>query len=154
MKAKSEFQIALEKVLNKEIKTPSEPTKMQENIKVDFIFSQPNFEIKFFKPNTKVKYKSQPKTKALKQEPLKKVVEEIKPEPVKRIKRKLTFDQTKAMENFIKLGEKNINDESTLNEIKAAYRRLAKKFHPDINPKGISEFKVLSQNYKKLIQGF
>ena len=50
---------------------------------------------------------------------------------------------------FIKQG-------STLEEIKTAYRKLAKKFHPDVNQNNdyIEEFKMILEAYEKLVLHF
>jgi hypothetical protein len=69
----------------------------------------------------------------------------------KRIKRKLTFDQIKSVEVFKSFGETEICDESTIDEIKSAYRRLAKQYHPDAGAKSDEVFKRIAAFYKKLI---
>lgn len=43
-----------------------------------------------------------------------------------------------------------VTPDSTLAEIKAAYRRLARKFHPDVNPQGTKIFKNISKAYDTL----
>lgn len=43
-----------------------------------------------------------------------------------------------------------VTPDSTLAEIKAAYRSLARKFHPDINPKGSERFKDILEAYETL----
>lgn len=73
------------------------------------------------------------------------------PVPQKRIKRKLSFDQLKAVELFKFYGEKNIGDDSTIDEIKMAYRRLAKKFHPDVCGSSGENFKKIAIAYKRLL---
>ena len=43
-----------------------------------------------------------------------------------------------------------VTPDSTAAEIKAAYRRLARKFHPDINPNGGNMFKDITEAYETL----
>mgnify|MGYP004508184299 CR=1 FL=1 len=43
-----------------------------------------------------------------------------------------------------------VTPDSTAAEIKAAYRRLARKFHPDINPNGGTMFKDITEAYETL----
>ncbi|MDZ4675983.1 MAG: DnaJ domain-containing protein [Oligoflexia bacterium] len=78
--------------------------------------------------------------------------------PKSRVKRKLTFDQLNALKVFLKFGESKIDEYSTTEEIKSAYRRLARKYHPDarvnvsdIKLNNAEAFKLISAAYKKLI---
>ena len=73
------------------------------------------------------------------------------PSPKIRAKRLRTFDQVKAISVFIQFGEKEITNDATDEEIKTAYRRLAKKFHPDAGAKNDLNFKIISSAYRKLI---
>lgn len=164
MKTKSEFQTVLEKVLKVEEVVPQK--SQSSGAKVEFVFDQNLFQVKFFKQSAQANYKQQKQDIKRNTEqanasraPNEKVEVKVQPvevqvEKIQRIKRKLNADQIKAVENFSKLGEAQINDESTLEEIKSAYRRLAKKYHPDLNPKGATQFKMISRDYKKLIQDF
>lgn len=43
-----------------------------------------------------------------------------------------------------------VTPDSTCAEIKSAYRRLARKFHPDVNPNGASRFKDITEAYEIL----
>ncbi len=43
-----------------------------------------------------------------------------------------------------------VTPDSTDSELKSAYRRLARKYHPDINPNGAQMFKDISEAYKTL----
>lgn len=45
-----------------------------------------------------------------------------------------------------------LDEDATLNEIKTAYRKLAKKYHPDLNsgPKAEEQFKEINEAYFKL----
>ncbi len=43
-----------------------------------------------------------------------------------------------------------VTPNSTQTEIKAAYRRLARKYHPDVNPDGAKKFKEISRAYDTL----
>ena len=54
------------------------------------------------------------------------------------------------LENFYEILEVSV-DSSTA-QIKAAYRKLARKYHPDINksPDAIEKFKKISQAYETL----
>jgi hypothetical protein len=85
-----------------------------------------------------------------------KIFESVKPiqappPPKPREKRKLSPDQQKAMKILTGFGAV-IDDYSTIDEIKSAYRKLARKYHPDVLPRGSGEaFKSISAAYKKLI---
>ena len=43
-----------------------------------------------------------------------------------------------------------VTPDSTQTEIKTAYRRLARKYHPDVNPDGAKKFKDISKAYETL----
>ena len=43
-----------------------------------------------------------------------------------------------------------VTPDSDMAEIKSAYRKLARKFHPDVNPDGMSKFKDISRAYDVL----
>ena len=43
-----------------------------------------------------------------------------------------------------------VTPDSTFAEIKSAYRTLARKYHPDINPEGVQKFKDISEAYSTL----
>lgn len=43
-----------------------------------------------------------------------------------------------------------VTPESDIAEIKSAYRKLARKFHPDVNPQGARKFKEISKAYDTL----
>lgn len=43
-----------------------------------------------------------------------------------------------------------VSPDSTKAEIKAAYRKLARKYHPDVNPDGAKTFKEISEAYETL----
>ena len=43
-----------------------------------------------------------------------------------------------------------VTPESDITEIKAAYRKLARKYHPDVNPDGAKKFKDISKAYDVL----
>ena len=38
-------------------------------------------------------------------------------------------------------------------EIKRAYRDLARRFHPDLNPAGAEQFKDINEAYERLLKG-
>lgn len=44
-----------------------------------------------------------------------------------------------------------VKPEATVAEIKSAYRRLARKYHPDVNPDGLKMFKQISVAYETLV---
>jgi curved DNA-binding protein CbpA len=48
----------------------------------------------------------------------------------------------------VKFGEK-LDEYSTDQEIKSAYRRLAKKFHPDAGAKSADPFKQIAAAYSR-----
>ncbi len=43
-----------------------------------------------------------------------------------------------------------VTPDSDIAEIKSAYRKLARKFHPDVNPNGVKKFKEISKAYATL----
>lgn len=43
-----------------------------------------------------------------------------------------------------------VEENSTPDEIKKSYRRLSKKYHPDVNPDGAEKFKEISEAYETL----
>ena len=43
-----------------------------------------------------------------------------------------------------------VTPDSDIAEIKAAYRKLARKYHPDVNPEGGKKFKEVSRAYDTL----
>jgi molecular chaperone DnaJ len=43
-----------------------------------------------------------------------------------------------------------VNENSSKDEIKSAYRQLSKKFHPDVNPDGEDKFKEIAEAYDTL----
>lgn len=55
---------------------------------------------------------------------------------------------TTALVNYYKvLG---VSDKSTASDIKKAYYKLAKKYHPDVNPKTLNKFKEINEAYEIL----
>jgi hypothetical protein len=146
MGAKSEFEAILDKLLKPapsfDFKnTESHPGMNYSEIHFSFgplnqkVFSRAAFQN--YGPANPVQ---KPKVEPIKVEP-----------PKKRIQRKLNFDQSKALTVFVRFGEEKINDYSSDDEIKSAYRRLARKFHPDLNKGGTETFKVISLAFQKLV---
>ena len=41
---------------------------------------------------------------------------------------------------------------ATQSEIKRKYRKLARRYHPDINPEGIDFFKRITEAYKEIVE--
>lgn len=52
------------------------------------------------------------------------------------------------MKDYYKILE--VNENSTIDEIKKKYRILSKKYHPDVNPDGDEKFKEISEAYDVL----
>lgn len=52
------------------------------------------------------------------------------------------------MKDYYKILE--VNENSTIEEIKKNYRILSKKYHPDVNPDGTEKFKEISEAYDVL----
>ena len=141
MGAKSEFQRVLEKHLGLESSSSSTHTNnqmpdLQENFLNQIKFTLERWNIKSTTAYPKVNVRLEEKV----------IVEKI------REKRKLTFDQLKAIKTFSKYSMLPINEFSTDDEIKSAYRRLAKLYHPDFNKNGADDFKIISMAYNKLIK--
>jgi curved DNA-binding protein CbpA len=40
-----------------------------------------------------------------------------------------------------------VNENTTLDDIKKAYRKLSKQYHPDVNPNGDEKFKDITEAY-------
>ena len=51
------------------------------------------------------------------------------------------------MSHYTTLG---VEEAATQDEIKKAYRKLSKKYHPDVNPEGAEEFKNIAEAYDTL----
>lgn len=162
MGRKSEFETILDNLLGQrsgielEAFTSSNQKEEEYFKKIEFSFGPLGFkpfgQINKIYPKTQIKTKPQSmKEKIL--EKLKNIQPERSPiveEPIPRVKRKLTFDQEGSLKVFAIFGEK-LDEYSTDEEIKNAYRRLAKKFHPDINRNKGEEFKMISSAYEKFI---
>lgn len=141
MRGKSEFQEILEKLLNQDLRQ----TPFRESI----VFDPPRYDFKINFSRKFGKYEvPKPRPQKKRAEPPPKVAPPRQEPP--RIKRQLTFDQVKAVEVFASFGESEINEYATIQEIKWAYRRLAKKHHPDLGGSGES-FKKISLAYRRLL---
>jgi len=166
------FQEILDEALNTKEQSPapeqkSSQEKRSQSSSVEDVVSK-LFEkignIKFSAANTSfgAEYKRQAKaerTHAKSQEPVaaspKAQRQTSQPQPSKlRVKRVFTFDQARAIELISSFGEK-LNDFSTDEEIKGAYRRLARKFHPDMNASASpTEKKKAEEIFKKLSSAY
>jgi hypothetical protein len=146
---KSEFETILDNLLGQKSGKPTAAFTSSQDLdeiffkEVAFTFGPLNL-----KPFGQIN-KIYPKTK-IKKESLLEKLKIIIEEPAPREKRKLTFDQAGALKVFNIFGEK-LDEYSTDEEIKNAYRRLAKKFHPDLNRNKGEEFKMISSAYEKFI---
>ncbi len=165
VKTKSDFQEVLERVL--ENQNPSSRLNKIEDTDwdIDFNFGNELLKVPVFKIAGRSTYKSEMKSikvevnAEVKQELKIDIIIEIKIEKP-RIERKLTHDQLLSVKIFSKFGEEEISANSNAEEIKSAYHRLAKKFHPDaaqnldrVSPSDLT-FKTIATAYKKLIVGF
>lgn len=152
MAGKSEFETILDRFLGQTSRDESAAGSSGHQPQEDFLsqikFSFGPIQQKFFRnikkiyPHVEVKAKIEEQKKV--EPPL--PIEVPIPRPKVRVNRKFTFDQNKALAIFLKFGE-NLDDYSTDEEIKMAYRRLAKKFHPDLNKNKGEEFKIIAKAY-------
>jgi hypothetical protein len=162
MGRKSEFETILDNLLGQKSGERSATFTSQNKIEEEYFkkieFSFGPLGQKLFGSINRIYPKIESKTKP--QEKKEKILEKLKfvkperspiiEEPVLRVKRKLSFDQEGALKVFAIFGEK-LNEYSTDEEIKMAYRRLAKRFHPDLHGNKGEEFKMISSAYEKFI---
>lgn len=113
---------------------------------VDPVFENIDFKVQSFSGGVGLRYRVPQKPKTELEVEIKPILKTMRISP-------LTYDQKRAIEFFIKLGM-SLKEEASLEEIKSAYRRLAKKYHPDLNSHQGDQFKQISLAYKKLIKGF
>jgi len=158
MGRKSEFEIILNKILRQKSGVESEAEVMSSPLYEDYI-SKINFQFGPVGLNSSARInKFYPKTKIEKENVLvppkepsaqKRDADQIKV-ATQKVKRNLNFDQKGSLKVFAIFGE-NLTEYSTDEEIKMAYRRLAKRFHPDVNKNKGEEFKMISSAYEKFI---
>ncbi len=152
MKHGSEFQQILEKLMDNKAQSqqPSKKQNLNENLKSDYTFGDDFFKVKFFTSAAQKNYANE-KPQMQSQGEAEKPELKVEPQPEIRTPRKLTFDQIRAVQVFAGFGER-LDATSTLSEIKRAYRKLAKKLHPDLNKSSQDEFKILAAQYKILVK--
>ena len=63
----------------------------------------------------------------------------IPPRPVERPRRRLTAAQYDAIETLRRAGAKDLRSDYLTSELKSAFRRLARQFHPDSHPTADAE---------------
>jgi len=154
MAAKTEFETILNEILDRGGSSQQQnfqreqTTGAKANPSFDFYFNLGNIKATIFNVNVKSGYKAKPQEQKVEQMKVELKVEPP-PQPPPRVKRKTTFDQERALKFFVKLGEAQINEYSTDQEIKSAYKRLALKYHPDRNKSSENIFKELSAAYRK-----
>lgn len=75
------------------------------------------------------------------------------------VARRMTPVQHAALQQFVRLGARNLSEYATDTEIKKAYRRLALRLHPDMNgclstqeqKRRTEQFHLLTQAYQILL---
>jgi hypothetical protein len=152
MGAKSEFQRVLEMHLRPGSVPGSDIPNNKQSVLGDSFLNHIKFTFsQIGKPKTTVAY---PKKERPAQEKIAGLHDSVHTQQVRPTleRRILTVDQRKALKVFSKFSRQTINDYSTDEEIKSAYRRLAKIYHPDFNKNGAEEFKIISLAYNKLIK--
>jgi DnaJ domain len=158
MDTRSEFQRILDEALGQTSRENSEvhgePPKSSGSFSEDLFrtieFSFGPIQNKFFRNINKIypqgeRRTTEPPNPKI-EEPKIKIEPFKKPEPQPRVRRKFSADQNKGILIFFNFGVK-IDEYSSDDEIKVAYRKLAKKFHPDLNKNNGDDFKVISKAY-------